>query len=56
VPGQEVDAFIMPVAPHAAVMPGRYLYTGLPTDSCASFLEDSLIFELLNAALVVNLY
>jgi len=26
--GQEVDAFIMPVAPHAAVMPGRYLYTG----------------------------
>ncbi|KAK5454293.1 hypothetical protein LTS15_006293 [Exophiala xenobiotica] len=25
---QEVDAFIMPVAPHAAVMPGRYLYTG----------------------------
>lgn len=26
--GQDVDAFIMPVAPHAAVMPGRYLYTG----------------------------
>ena len=26
--GQAVDAFIMPVAPHAAVMPGRYLYTG----------------------------
>ncbi len=26
--GQEVDAFIMPVAPHAAVIPGRYLYTG----------------------------
>lgn len=26
--GREVDAFIMPVAPHAAVMPGRYLYTG----------------------------
>ncbi|KAK0386104.1 hypothetical protein NLU13_5941 [Sarocladium strictum] len=25
---QEVDAFIMPVAPHAAVVPGRYLYTG----------------------------
>lgn len=25
--GQEVDAFIMPVAPHAAVMPGRYFYT-----------------------------
>jgi amidase len=25
---QEVDAFIMPVAPHAAVIPGRYLYTG----------------------------
>jgi len=26
--GQDVDAFIMPVAPHAAVIPGRYLYTG----------------------------
>ncbi|KAL2071771.1 hypothetical protein VTL71DRAFT_13006 [Oculimacula yallundae] len=26
--GQEIDGFIMPVAPHAAVMPGRYLYTG----------------------------
>jgi amidase len=25
---QEADAFIMPVAPHAAVIPGRYLYTG----------------------------
>ncbi|KAF1732290.1 Acetamidase [Beauveria bassiana] len=25
---QEVDGFIMPVAPHAAVIPGRYLYTG----------------------------
>ncbi|OAQ96063.1 hypothetical protein LLEC1_03506 [Akanthomyces lecanii] len=25
---QDVDAFIMPVAPHAAVVPGRYLYTG----------------------------
>ncbi len=26
--GHDVDAFIMPVAPHAAVIPGRYLYTG----------------------------
>ncbi|KAH9833351.1 general amidase [Teratosphaeria destructans] len=26
--GQAVDAVIMPVAPHAAVLPGRYLYTG----------------------------
>jgi amidase len=26
--GQEVDAFIMPVAPHAAVIPEHYLYTG----------------------------
>lgn len=26
--GQEVGAFVMPVAPHAAVIPGRYLYTG----------------------------
>jgi len=26
--GQDVDAYIMPVAPHAAIMPGRYLYTG----------------------------
>ena len=26
--GQDVDAFIMPVAPHAAVIPGRYLYDG----------------------------
>lgn len=26
--GRAVDAFVMPVAPHAAVMPGRYLYTG----------------------------
>ncbi|KAM3518196.1 hypothetical protein MY4038_010156 [Beauveria bassiana] len=25
---QEVDGFIMPVAPHAAVIPGRFLYTG----------------------------
>jgi amidase len=26
--GREVDAFIMPVAPHAAVIPGRQLYIG----------------------------
>ncbi|KAK3331484.1 amidase signature domain-containing protein [Apodospora peruviana] len=26
--GQIVDAVIMPVAPHAAVVPGRYFYTG----------------------------
>lgn len=26
--GQAVDAFIMPVAPHAAVIPGRYVYYG----------------------------
>ncbi|KAF2749743.1 general amidase [Sporormia fimetaria CBS 119925] len=26
--GQDVDAFVMPVAPHAAVIPGCYLYTG----------------------------
>ena len=25
--GQDVDAFIMPVTPHAAVIPGRHLYT-----------------------------
>ena len=26
--GQEVDAVIMPVAPHAAVIPGKYYHTG----------------------------
>lgn len=26
--GQEVDAIIMPVAPHAAVIPGRYYHLG----------------------------
>ena len=27
-PGQLVDAVIMPVAPHAAVIPGKYYHTG----------------------------
>lgn len=27
--GQIVDAVIMPVAPHAAVIPGKYYHTGL---------------------------
>ena len=26
--GQLVDAVIMPVAPHAAVIPGKYYFTG----------------------------
>lgn len=30
--GDVVDAFIMPVAPHAAVIPGKYYYTGTDTD------------------------
>jgi amidase len=37
--GQDVDAFIMPVAPHAAVMPGRYLYTGYT--ECINLLDYS---------------
>ncbi len=27
--GQVVDAVIMPVAPHAAVIPGKYYHTGM---------------------------
>jgi len=46
----------MPVAPHAAIMPGRYLYTGLSTVSYAPFLEDCQIFKFLIAALVSNDY
>jgi amidase len=29
--GQIVDAVVMPVAPHAAVIPGKYYHTGSPT-------------------------
>ena len=29
VTGQVVDAVIMPVAPHAAVIPGKYYHTGM---------------------------
>jgi len=28
IPGQLVDAVIMPVAPHAAVIPGKFYHTG----------------------------
>jgi amidase len=37
--GQIVDAAIMPVAPHAAVIPGQYYHTGNPLFSwvCRTF-------------------
>jgi hypothetical protein len=49
--GQQVDAFIMPVAPHAAVMPGRYLYTG----KFLTLMHDIKPIYLLDTALMNNL-
>ena len=36
--GQVVDAVIMPVAPHAAVIPGKYYHVGLYISGNSMFL------------------
>ena len=41
--GQIVDAVIMPVAPHAAVIPGKYYHTGKARPSPSSLISEAII-------------
>jgi hypothetical protein len=41
-PGEVVDAVIMPVAPHAAVIPGKFYHTGTQTHCSATTTNSSL--------------
>jgi amidase len=40
--GQLVDAVIMPVAPHAAVIPGKYFHTSTAVNRCQEFMLTQL--------------